>query len=624
MKKRMSLFLAAALLFCLCLPVQAEETADTVSVSNASEFAAAMSSENEGKTILLTADIELDDATYSLPSGSTINGGGHTITVKDNTAENRKTTYLLHLPESGKVTVTNLSIGTLENPVYMMPGEQFTPGGTSAGSLALCDFDGMNNITDWKDVNFFVDHAPGTANGNMAGLCGKASGFWTLENCNMYIVVDGADSASQAGAWFGQSEADSSLTFVNCTTVAGSRIEKGSYAAGYVSQVKGDFVAMGCVNNASVVTHNARAGGFVASHVPSAPNKVFQLVNCVNNGDITSDKNTEACGGLVGRFTAAKKLAISRCVNTGKITGLQNVGGLIGAMFDPMKFVSCLNLGDVESSARAGGLVGSVGRDVVGEIVTLELEDCATVGNVKGNPAGRLCGNIDAGNVCEKNNSLEYGKLNDELPEAFAAEAAVEALNALSLPCKFSVADGEIVAELQMVEEQVIAEVSNPFTTPAAGNALVTAAKAEEGALYTAGSIVWTVDGAPAATAEAGKTYTGKVTLTASENAKFEDGATTVPSGLTAVFGSDGKTLELTYTYAVPGSSGEQDTDDNNKGSESGTTDDNKTPGDSNNGTDSAQPGTENKAGCKSSAGSVAGLLLIVSMAAVAGMRRKE
>lgn len=109
---------------------------------------------------------------------------------------------------------------------------------------------------------------------------------------------------------------------------------------------------------------------------------VGTVQKCINTGGITG---TEQVGGIVGFL---KEGTTQLCVNKGKINSDKILpdyaicGGIVGflAWEDTGKILNCYNTGTVISVDNAGGITG----DCVGNNGTATIINCYNIGNVSG------------------------------------------------------------------------------------------------------------------------------------------------------------------------------------------------------------------------------------------------
>lgn len=236
---------------------------------------------------------------------------------------------------------------------------------------------------------------------NVGGICGQAYSDAKIVNCNN--KADITASGNQAGGLIGcatsaQIESDTSIS--NTGAVTGK-----SNVGGFVGQSYGETKIIaheGILNSGSVT---ATSGGNVGGLIGYADSASIQAdEDIINTGKISSMVSTTSrgAGGLIGygidtsiisrngmlqnkgEVTAAitsvggigghltssndncQIQAAKGMINTGRITGQQSVGGLVGeyAYSAPMTSTDgfLLNTGDVEGNgANVGGVIGRMG-----------------------------------------------------------------------------------------------------------------------------------------------------------------------------------------------------------------------------------------------------------------------
>ena len=150
------------------------------------------------------------------------------------------------------------------------------------------------------------------------------------------------------------------VSFTDITTNVAVTAKKGSapypwsYVGGFAGTVKNaDFLR--CVNNGTVTTDGDYVSGFAAK------SETTTYTSCVNNGAITGRTKIGGFGGAV------KSTKTVDSYNTGTIGlaayngGNQGIGGLFGEMGYGSTLTRCYNTGAVTGDCYVGGLVGSVG-----------------------------------------------------------------------------------------------------------------------------------------------------------------------------------------------------------------------------------------------------------------------
>ena len=236
---------------------------------------------------------------------------------------------------------------------------------------------------------------------NVGGICGQAYSDAKIVNCNN--KADITASGNQAGGLIGcatsaQIESDTSIS--NTGAVTGK-----SNVGGFVGQSYGETKIIaheGILNSGSVT---ATSGGNVGGLIGYADSASIQAdEDIINTGKISSmvSNTSRGAGGLIGygidtsiisrngmlqnkgEVTAAitsvggigghltssndncQIQAAKGMINTGRITGQQSVGGLVGeyAYSAPMTSTDgfLLNTGDVEGNGdNVGGVIGRMG-----------------------------------------------------------------------------------------------------------------------------------------------------------------------------------------------------------------------------------------------------------------------
>lgn len=197
----------------------------------------------------------------------------------------------------------------------------------------------------------------------------------------------------------------SNATFMNLTIgKVGDSINTGSTSgggaydlAGFVGKAIGPVAFYNCTNNISLQGFRTTSG-FVGYSTSSAS---VSLINCVNNGDITTveranygsgeqPKYEYGTGGLLACVNY--DITIESCINNGNITGETKVGGIIGQCDNATITInSCANTGNITANqlrsddasvnawAMVGGIIGSVSYTS-----TLNLYDSYNIGNIRG------------------------------------------------------------------------------------------------------------------------------------------------------------------------------------------------------------------------------------------------
>ncbi len=236
---------------------------------------------------------------------------------------------------------------------------------------------------------------------NVGGICGQAYSDAKIVNCNN--KADITASGNQAGGLIGCAtsaliESDTSIS--NTGAVTGK-----TNVGGFVGQSYGETKIIaheGILNSGSVTaTSGGNVGGLIgyadsasihadediintgkiSSMVSNTSRGAGGLIGCGNNTSIISRNGMlqnkgevtaaiTGVGGIGGHLTSPNDnyriQAAKGMINTGRITGQQSVGGLVGeyAYSAPMTSTDgfLLNTGDVEGNGdNVGGVIGRMG-----------------------------------------------------------------------------------------------------------------------------------------------------------------------------------------------------------------------------------------------------------------------
>ena len=181
------------------------------------------------------------------------------------------------------------------------------------------------------------------------------------------------------------------VSFTDITTNVAVTAKKGSapypwsYVGGFAGTVKNaDFLR--CVNNGTVTTDGDYVSGFAAK------SETTTYTSCVNNGAITGRTKIGGFGGAV------KSTKTVDSYNTGTIGlaayngGNQGIGGLFGEMGYGSTLTRCYNTGAVTGDCYVGGLVGSVGSGSDAANGPSYIVDSYNSGAITGHSDKNYCG----------------------------------------------------------------------------------------------------------------------------------------------------------------------------------------------------------------------------------------
>ena len=130
----------------------------------------------------------------------------------------------------------------------------------------------------------------------------------------------------------------------------------------YVNGTGGIYQA----NNGGTISHclnNGRVSGVDYIGGIAAVN-VGTISNCINTGKITGTEFTAGGYNGVGGIVAASGNTISNCINLGDITGINYISGIagsvLGGFYSLSSITNCFNSGYIKGNKYIGGIVGFI------------------------------------------------------------------------------------------------------------------------------------------------------------------------------------------------------------------------------------------------------------------------
>ncbi len=217
---------------------------------------------------------------------------------------------------------------------------------------------------------------------NVGGIAGKLMGNTTMTNCSntdmgdIEVEISGNGGHNGAGGLVGYMSFSGSNRTASITN---------------------------CVNNGDVKA--VLASGSTEAwdyHIGGIVGRVHKEINltverCTNNGAVMLEQNAhnggwDCVGGIVGGFMTpnegvATQYTIKNCINNGTVTGMENVGGILGGTKElhgttSVDVIGCINNGTVDGKAYPGGIVGSVVDSIGGAFYDLSVDGCINAGKV--------------------------------------------------------------------------------------------------------------------------------------------------------------------------------------------------------------------------------------------------
>lgn len=302
--KSFSLLLAGWLLVFPMLPTAWALSAesDTIIISSSAEFLAfakncALDTWSQGKTVVLTADLDLADTEFTpIPTfGGAFLGQGHTIS-----------------------------------------GLRVTAAGSTQGLFRYIQPSGVV-----QDLAVEGTVAPGGTRSAVGGVAGDNSGV--LQNCSFYGTVQGD---SMVGGIAGRNSASGQI--ISCSasgSVSGEKatggiagrnlgllLKCGNSAGVNLTQTEASVDLLGIDAGAALEeraaaddeTYHLLSGCFDTGGVVGWSSGVVQ--SCVNSGAVGYPHVGYNTGGIAGRQSGY----LAGCVNSGTINGRKDVGGVVG------------------------------------------------------------------------------------------------------------------------------------------------------------------------------------------------------------------------------------------------------------------------------------------------------
>ena len=281
----------------------------------------------------------------------TFDGGNHTISgiYHTNTAmdANGKYNGLFSFADTNAV-IKNI----------IMDEENHLCGYNYVGAIVSINQGTIENCVNKADIT--------ATNFAAAGICGfMVKGNGTVKDCENYGDIK---AMTYASGICGGSQSGTSLTTYN-------------------------YLIDSCINHGDLATTNGvGAAGIAGSYSGS-------VTNCINHGDADDTKGTaksrQYTAGIVSCITYPTK--IENCTNNGAISGVNNVGGIVGCVFkgDDTAFTltGCTNNGTVSgeginiagiigNSKRTSGKVTVAGSTNNGKVTSTGTTDL--LGNIRG------------------------------------------------------------------------------------------------------------------------------------------------------------------------------------------------------------------------------------------------
>ena len=227
----------------------------------------------------------------------------------------------------------------------------------------------------------------------------------TVKDCTISTPSTGA----AAGGVLGATDMHARALISNCS-VAGGSLSGGMNIGGVTggAGIYSSVMISGCSNETPVTASLSGAGGMVGTA------DTLQVIGCRNAAAIRGGALPEpgmpviGTGGIVG---GSGYSWITGCINSGKVTGLEGTGGIIGStrvkgsdteafLYNQSLLRWCSNSADVTGTNFTGGAIGEAQAGTYGVVNTGRVSGADYVGGICGNSSVAVLHNsVNSGTV---------------------------------------------------------------------------------------------------------------------------------------------------------------------------------------------------------------------------------
>ncbi len=406
-----------------------------------------------GKHFKFTADIAMTTAIPGIACGGAkkfngvLHGDGHTVTGIDISTTAEATGLVGYLGEEGKIENLNVASGTVTaTQCYTggivgrcagtvvnctngttVTGAQYYTGGVIGYAEDAARLDSLTNTGTVTSTNFYTGGVAGylagkgTApyshmvnRGAVSGTMyvGGVIGFAltdTLSHLTNYGTVSPSKTSTcnMHGGIIGVADACRLICNArNYGTVSGGVTGLGGVIGRYwpVSNATDTLTVADCLNAGAITGKTASSTSNLGGIVGMSDNYSLIVERCANTAAITNpatkvSASTAAAGGIVGGGSPT----ITSCFNSGVISGLNCIGGILGRINgnNPATLTDCINTGWLEgynsTSANVGSISGyyNAATTYSGCVYDKQMSNIAAVGKADRTGAeGRLTSEI--------------------------------------------------------------------------------------------------------------------------------------------------------------------------------------------------------------------------------------
>lgn len=354
-------------------------------LANATDYEAYAAAVNggdnmSGKYVKLTADIGTEEAPVTTAIGTSSNpycgnfdGNGKEVYVNlSSTSAIGVFAYyrggsISNLTVRGTVAYTNTTT---------------TDNSTVGGVVGMILKNATATITNCK--NYATIQAPD--NCSAGGIVGKNNGGVTISGCTNYGNVNGgklSNNRSIGGiiGWINQ--VDTRIeNCINNGAVSSTGSAATTAGTGGIVGISGMSRAVidGCINNGTVSGYRF-IGGIIGY--------VIQNVTITNASNTAAISGTRDIGGIIGGTDNAKtsstfnELYVTGATNSGAVTGTGDfIGGIVGYINSKGNVLTdCTNTGNITGVKCVGGIIGLVNGSKTATVDNATVRDCTISGS---------------------------------------------------------------------------------------------------------------------------------------------------------------------------------------------------------------------------------------------------
>ena len=289
----------------------------------------------------------------------------------------------------------NLDMGARQEEGVLTLGTEWKTIWTCSGT-----FEGNNNTI----FGIYINNTTEAGIYGLFGMSGNTIQNLTIQNSYIEGCTIAGNIFSAVGAIVGINVGE----VKNCNNVNTIVKSENGNVGGIVGV--SDASVENCTNSGEVISKNGMLVGGIIGTTYTGING-YNVTNCVNTGNVSGSDNV---GGIVGQLYPNTN--ISNCSNTGNITSTKtdtdanNVGGIAGVIFGDI--TNSHNTGKIQAEIQAGGIAGSIGTDCEANITNCYNEgEVQTVQGISGGIVGWTSQTGTSGRI---ENNYNKGKISGE------------------------------------------------------------------------------------------------------------------------------------------------------------------------------------------------------------------